>query len=168
MLFDFLWNTGAQINKALAVTPKEIVLDAVKPFVVLLALIAGRPGWPGRDMPMKRILWLLDPSFVRWLRDHLATFTRYVTKPIWEISDDSARNWLKEALGHAQRAGMNFSIENITPHTFQHSFALHLLYNRAHPKILQSLMGHRYYKSTENYIRFFALDVAGQLGVVSR
>lgn len=170
MLFDFLWNTGARINEALAVTPKDIVLDAVKPFVVLRTLkqrnqTAGRRGRPGKDMPVKRTLPLLDPGFVRRLRDHLATFARYVTKPVWEISDDTARNWLKEALGNAQRAGMNFSIENITPHTFRHSFAMHLLYNRVHPKILQSFMGHRDYKSTEIYTRVFALDVAGQLGV---
>ena len=49
MLFDFLWNTGARINEALAVTPKDIVLDAVKPFVVLRTLkqrnqTAGRRG----------------------------------------------------------------------------------------------------------------------------
>ncbi|MNL59927.1 Tyrosine recombinase XerD [compost metagenome] len=60
---------------------------------------------------------------------------------------------------------MHFSIESITPHTFRHSFAMHLLYSRVHPKILQSFMGHRDYKSTEIYTRVFALDVAGQLGV---
>lgn len=170
MLFDFLWNTGARINEALAVTPKDIVIDAVKPFVVLRTLkqrnqTAGKRGRPGKDTPVKRTVPLLDPSFARRLRDHLATFTRYVTKPVWEISDDTARNWLKEALGNARDRGVGFSIDSITPHTFRHSFAMHLLYNRVHPKILQSFMGHRDYKSTEIYTRVFALDVAGQLGV---
>lgn len=170
MLFDFLWNTGARINEALAVTPKDIVLDAVKPFVVLRTLkqrnqTAGRRGRPGKDTPVKRTVPLLDGGFARQLRDHLATFTRHITKPVWDITDDTARNWLKEALGHAQRNGMRFSIQGITPHTFRHSFAMHLLYNRVHPKILQSFMGHRDYKSTEIYTRVFALDVAGQLGV---
>lgn len=170
MLFDFLWNTGARINEALAVTPKDIVLNAVKPFVVLRTLkqrnqTAGRRGRPGKDTPVKRTVPLLDGNFSRRLRDHLATFTRYVTKPVWEITDDTARNWLKEALNGAQQHGLQFSIESITPHTFRHSFAMHLLYNRVHPKILQSFMGHRDYKSTEIYTRVFALDVAAQLGV---
>lgn len=170
MLFDFLWNTGARINEALSVTPREIVLDAVKPFVILRTLkqrnqTAGRRGRPGKDSPVKRTVPLLDPQFARRLRDHLATFNRYVTRPVWEISDDTARNWLKEALQAATNEGVLFSIASITPHTFRHSFAMHLLYNRVHPKILQSFMGHRDYKSTEIYTRVFALDVAGQIGV---
>lgn len=170
MLFDFLWNTGARINEALAVTPKDIVIDAVKPFVVLRTLkqrnqTAGKRGRPGKDTPVKRTVPLLDMNFARRLRDHLATFTRYVTKSVWEISDDTARNWLKEALANARNGSIEFSIDSITPHTFRHSFAMHLLYSRVHPKIVQSFMGHRDYKSTEIYTRVFALDVAGQLGV---
>lgn len=31
MLFEFIWNTGARINEALAVRPDDIVLDSVCP-----------------------------------------------------------------------------------------------------------------------------------------
>lgn len=30
MLFEFIWNTGARINEALAVRPADIVLDSVR------------------------------------------------------------------------------------------------------------------------------------------
>jgi integrase len=69
------------------------------------------------------------------------------------------RNWLTAAVDDAGRHGVRFSIE-ISPHTFRHSFAMHLLYGHVHPKILQGLMGHEKYESTEVYLKVFALDVA--------
>lgn len=47
----------------------------------------------------------------------------------------------------------------VTPHTFRHSFAMHLLMSGVPEKVLQSLLGHRYARSTETYTRVFALDV---------
>ncbi|EAT8819549.1 site-specific integrase, partial [Salmonella enterica] len=50
----------------------------------------------------------------------------------------------------------------LTPKTFRHSFAMHILFNRIHPKVLQALMGHQSFKSTEVYTQLFLFDVAGQ------
>lgn len=86
MLFDLIWNTGARINEALAVTPEDIVLDAARPFVVLHTLKQRqqpRPGRPRKNQPVKRAVPLLDEAFTVRLRDHLATFTRHRTKPVW-------------------------------------------------------------------------------------
>ncbi|EJJ0662650.1 tyrosine-type recombinase/integrase, partial [Cronobacter sakazakii] len=63
------------------------------------------------------------------------------------------------AVDAAGRDGVRFSIA-VTPHTFRHSFAMHLLYGHVHPKVLQGLMGHEKYESTEVYTKIFALDVA--------
>ncbi|WP_242672355.1 tyrosine-type recombinase/integrase [Citrobacter freundii] len=49
---------------------------------------------------------------------------------------------------------------NVSPHTFRHSFAMHLLYGHVHPKVLQGLLGHEKFESTEVYTKIFALDVA--------
>ncbi|HBC0544910.1 TPA: tyrosine-type recombinase/integrase, partial [Citrobacter freundii] len=101
MLFDLIWNTGARINEALAVTPEDIVLDAARPFVVLHTLKQRqqpRPGRPRKNQPVKRAVPLLDEAFTVRLRDHLATFTRHRTKPVWGITDDTARNWMNIAL----------------------------------------------------------------------
>jgi hypothetical protein len=60
------------------VTPKDIVLDAVKPFVVLRTLEQRNQsaGSPGKDTLVKRTVPLLDHSFAHRLREHLTTFTR--------------------------------------------------------------------------------------------
>ncbi|SFN70916.1 Phage integrase family protein [Izhakiella capsodis] len=54
-----------------------------------------------------------------------------------------------------------FSIP-ITPHTFRHSYAMHMLYAGIPLKVLQSLMGHKSISSTEVYTEVFALDVAAR------
>jgi len=49
--------------------------------------------------------------------------------------------------------------------TFCDLFAMHLVQHHAPHKVIQTLMGHKDVKSTEWYIRVFALDVTRQLGV---
>ncbi|TDN48051.1 tyrosine-type recombinase/integrase [Scandinavium goeteborgense] len=171
MLFDLVWNTGARINEALAVTPRDIVLDAVRPFVVLHTLkqrMNPRPGRPRKNEPVKRAVPLLDAAFVARLRDHLATFTKHDTKPLWDVTDDTARNWMSQAVSECNRRGMRFSIPDVTPKTLRHSFAMHLAMNGSMPLTLQAYMGHRDFKSTQEYLRIFALDVeAGQPSGIS-
>ncbi|WP_223240725.1 tyrosine-type recombinase/integrase, partial [Klebsiella michiganensis] len=48
------------------------------------------------------------------------------------------------------------------PHTFRHSYAMHMLYAGIPLKVLQSLMGHKSISSTEVYTKVFALDVAAR------
>lgn len=59
--------------------------------------------------------------------------------------------------------GVTFSVP-VTPHTFRHSYAMHMLYAGIPLKVLQSLMGHKSISSTEVYTKvfFFALDVAAR------
>ena len=160
MLFEFLWNTGARINEALAVTPADIELDGVRPLVTLTTLKQQRLTKAGRPPKgHRRTLPLLDAEFVRRLRDHLHTFTRYRTKPVWAITDDTARNWLRDTVAVCTRQGIRFSIGPISPHTFRHSYAMHLLYCGAAPLTLQDYLGHKDFKSTQVYVRIRALEV---------
>jgi len=162
LLFDTLWNTGARINEALALKPADINLNATRPFIILHTLkqrLRPQPGRPSKKDPIKRAVPLLDESFTMRLRDGLATFTRHRTKPVWDITDDTARNWLSDALQECRRRGISFSIPEITPKTFRHSYAMHLAMNAVEPMALQGYMGHKSFKSTQHYLRVFALDL---------
>lgn len=80
---------------------------------------------------------------------------------IWEITDRTVRTWLSEAVEAAAADGVTFSVP-VTPHTFRHSYAMHMLYAGIPLKVLQSLMGHKSINSTEVYTKVFALDVAAR------
>ncbi|MCU2704450.1 site-specific integrase, partial [Enterobacter hormaechei subsp. steigerwaltii] len=87
---------------------------------------------------------------------------RFLRRPrIWEITDRTVCTWLSEAVETAAADGVTFSVP-VTPHTFRHSYAMHMLYSGIPLKVLQSLMGHKSISSTEVYTKVFALDVAAR------
>ncbi|SUI38794.1 integrase [Salmonella enterica subsp. enterica serovar Braenderup] len=53
----------------------------------------------------------------------------------------------------------------MTPHTFRHSYIMHMLYHRQPRKVIQALVGHKDPRSMEVYTRVFALDMAPTLAV---
>lgn len=80
---------------------------------------------------------------------------------LWTITDRTVRSWLAEAVEAAAHDGVTFSVP-VTPHTFRHSYAMHMLYAGIPLKVLQALMGHKSVSSTEVYTKVFALDVAAR------
>ncbi|KML64994.1 resolvase [Pectobacterium carotovorum subsp. carotovorum ICMP 5702] len=159
MLFDLIWNTGARLNEALALTPDDIHLDARRPYIKLTTLKQQRTRKPGRPEKGRafRDVPILDGGFAARLGDFLATFCKWRTKPIWHETDDTARNWLATALTRCADQGIALSVP-VTPHTLRHSFAMHLLYCQAAPLTLQAYMGHADFKSTQVYLRVLALE----------
>lgn len=80
------------------------------------------------------------------------------------VTDETMRNWLKQAVKWAEADGVHFSIP-VTPHTFRHSYIMHMLYHRQPRKVIQALAGHKDPRSMEVYTRVFALDMAATLAV---
>lgn len=80
---------------------------------------------------------------------------------IWSVTDRTVRTWINEAIDASAVDGVRFSVP-VTPHTFRHSYAMHMLYTGIPLKVLQSLMGHKSVSSTEVYTKVFALDVAAR------
>lgn len=80
---------------------------------------------------------------------------------LWPVADRTVRTWLGEAVAAAAADGVTFSVP-VTPHTFRHSYAMHMRYAGIPLKVLQALMGHKSLSSTEVYTKVFALDVAAR------
>ncbi|WP_407437627.1 site-specific integrase [Lelliottia sp.] len=178
MLLATLWNTGARINEALALTRSDYSLAPPYPFVQLATLkqrtekairTAGRAPAGSQT---HRLVPLSDHQYVSQLEMMVATLKiplerrnkrtgRAEKARIWEITDRTVRTWLGEAVEAAASDGVTFSVP-VTPHTFRHSYAMHMLYNGIPLKVLQSLMGHKSVSSTEVYTKVFALDVAAR------
>lgn len=167
MLFAFLWNTGARVTEALMVTPEDLQLDGLRPFVRLRTLKQrnrGR-GRPAKDEKVARVVPLLDAAFVREMRRYLATFRTGRRTPLFAVTRKTAWSWLQQATDRGEASGIVFAVSPVSPRTLRHSYAMHLFLNHVPPKVVQTYMGHERYESTEQYLKIFALDVAPQLGI---
>ena len=178
MLLATLWNTGARINEALALTRGDFSLAPPYPFVQLATLkqrtekAARTAGRTPAGQQTHRLVPLSDSWYVSQLQTMVATLKipmerrnkrtgRTEKARIWEVTDRTVRTWIGEAVAAAAADGVTFSVP-VTPHTFRHSYAMHMLYAGIPLKVLQSLMGHKSISSTEVYTKVFALDVAAR------
>ncbi len=178
MLLATLWNTGARINEALALTRGDFSLAPPYPFVQLATLkqrmekAARTAGRLPAGSQAHRLVPLSDNQYVSQLQMMVATLKiplerrnrrtgRTEKARLWEITDRTVRTWIGEAVEAAAADGVTFSVP-VTPHTFRHSYAMHMLYAGIPLKVLQSLMGHKSISSTEVYTKVFALDVAAR------
>ena len=170
-LINTLWNTGGRINEVLALRRRDFRLNESIPHVVIRTAKQRRSGGgrPRRGKSANRGVPLSDPAYVDEMRRLFASTREEFEAdaetgerralPVWTVSDRTVRNWLTRAVDDAARGGIRLSTE-VSPHTFRHSFAMHMLYNHVHPKVLQALLGHEKSESTEVYTKVFALDVA--------
>ncbi|EBN0798993.1 site-specific integrase [Escherichia coli] len=178
MLLATLWNTGARINEALALTRGDFSLAPPYPFVQLATLkqrtekAARTAGRMPAGQQTHRLVPLSDSWYVSQLQTMVATLKipmerrnkrtgRTEKARIWEVTDRTVRTWIGEAVAAAAADGVTFSVP-VMPHTFRHSYAMHMLYAGIPLKVLQSLMGHKSISSTEVYTKVFALDVAAR------
>lgn len=161
MLIKTLWNTGARINEALALTKGDFYLEGDKPFVVLRTLKQRKraAGRPREGEIIKRAVPLFDPLYVHDLQTYFTSFKLKRDTLLWNMSStNTARNWINQAVAQARTQGHVF-FEGISCHTFRHSFAMHLLFHRIPLKVIQAYLGHERSSSTEIYTRIFTLDI---------
>ena len=57
---------------------------------------------------------------------------------------------------HARAAGMK---QRVTPHTFRHACATHMIRNRANVRHVQELLGHNQLTTTQKYVRVTITDL---------
>ncbi len=85
-----------------------------------------------------RLVRLSDSWYVSQLQTMVATLKipmerrnkrtgRTEKARIWEVTDRKVRTWIGEAVVAAAADGVTFSVP-VTPHTFRHSYAMHMLY----------------------------------------
>jgi len=165
--YSTLWNTGARPNEALALTPSSFDLSTEQPFVTLRTLKQRQrgKGRPRKDEQIERAVPLFDGAYCRLMRQMMTTFPVARNSLLWPESPDTISRWLSRALDAARADGVHFSLASITPKTFRHSFAIHLLYNHISERELQEFMGHQCAASTQVYTRIFTLDVATQKNI---
>ncbi|MBS4237038.1 tyrosine-type recombinase/integrase [Escherichia coli] len=98
--------------------------------------VAAGGGRPCKGKSANRVVPLPDPAYVDEMHRLLANTREQFEDdpvtgerralPMWNVSDRTVRNWLVRATDAAERDRVKLSI-SISPHTFRHSFAMHLL-----------------------------------------
>lgn len=162
-LIDTLWNTGGRIHEVMTLTKGDFYFDAETPFVVLKTLKQRHPlNSMAKYKPQaakKRAVPLFDAEYVSLMKSYFATMRYKNQSQIWPVrSDNTVRNWLREAARLAAEDGISFVIDPVTCHTFRHSFAMHLIFHGVPVKVIQAYLGHKKSSSTDIYTRIFTLD----------
>jgi integrase len=140
-LINTLWNTGARINEALALTWGNFMLAPPQPWVSLATLkqreekAARGPGAPSKKQVTHRLVPLSDPHYVDQFQTMIATLKipqerrnkttgRMEPARVWTVTDRTVRTWINEAVALAAADGVMFSVP-ITPHTLlRHAYAV--------------------------------------------
>jgi site-specific recombinase XerD len=142
LLFSLLYNTGARISEALQVKPADIQHRVVR--------LHGK-GRKERDIP----LWLqTHRKLLQWCRDnHLkAEQPVFANRDGRPLSRRSAARRLTLALTKAEKACPSLRGRKISPHTFRHSCAMHMLQAGVPLEIISLYLGHERPITTHGYI----------------
>jgi site-specific recombinase XerD len=143
-LLSFLYNTGARIQEALDVCPKAIRFDS--PTCVRLY---GK-GRKERLCP----LW---PETVSLLRSLLRRQPRAADEPIFvnrygaPLGSSGVRFKLIEYVEAATRGAPSLASKHVTPHSFRHATAVHLVAAGVDVTVIRSWLGHVSLETTNHY-----------------
>lgn len=126
MLFATLWNTGMRIGEARMLTPESFDLNGVRPFVRILSeKVRARRGRPPKDEV--RLVPLTDISYVRQMESWMITTRPRRREPLWAVTDETMRNWLKQAVRRAEADGVPLFDSGHTTHLPAQLYHAHAL-----------------------------------------
>ena len=143
-LFSFLYNTGARIQEALDVCPRAIRFDA--PACVRL-YGKGRkerlsPLWPETVSLLKSLLRRQPRS------DDEQVFVNWYGVP---LGASGVRFKLAEYVEAASKTMPSLAAKQITPHSFRHATAVHLVAAGVDVTVIRSWLGHVSLDTTNHY-----------------
>jgi site-specific recombinase XerD len=146
VLWSVLYNTGARIQEALNLTPRDLRLET--PFHVRL-FGKGRkerisPLWPETVELLKSLL-KRQPR-----EENEAIFVNRYGEPLGAAG---VRFKLKQYVAAAAKKLPSLTSKRITPHTFRHSTAVSLVAQGVDVTVIRSWLGHASLDTTNHYAR---------------
>ena len=153
-ILEMLYSTGARRQELLNLTFDDVDLDG--------GILMIRQGKGGKDrvVPLGKIASKCLETYLNGIRPELM---RYAADPNFKQLFVSLRGRAlsKNALAElvAKYARLARLKTPVTPHTFRHTCATHMIRNRAGIRHVQELLGHAQLSSTEKYIRLSITDL---------
>lgn len=152
-LVSTLWNTGARISEALALTRESFYLDGYRSQVAVPnGKLRKGPGRPKKSNKSKvRSVGLVNLEYVEQVQRYLST-----TKPAkGELLFPFTRQTVDKRL-KALQAELQFPIKTMSAHVFRHSYAINLLLQGRGIGVIQELLGHEDLETTQIYLKIIA------------
>lgn len=138
-ILELMYSSGLRVSEVASTQTKDIDLDAG-------ILTTTGKGGKTRRVPV-------GSSAVEWLKTYLATRQQkgeteisnlFVTSQGKPITRQAIFAFIKK---YAEMAGL----DDVSPHTLRHSFATHLVQNRADIRSVQQMLGHADISTTQIY-----------------
>lgn len=154
-ILEVLYSTGIRRQELLNIALDDVDLEAG------LLTVRGGKGQKDRVVPLGRLAAKCVEAYVNGVRPELlrAAAGRTPTKALF-ISGRGlplSKNALAERIAHyARAAGLS---QPVSPHTFRHSCATHMIRNRANLRHVQEMLGHKHLNTTEVYLHLTIADL---------
>ncbi|RKY67620.1 MAG: site-specific tyrosine recombinase XerD [Candidatus Latescibacterota bacterium] len=141
-MLEFLYATGVRVSELIAITQPQLLFDAG------MVRIFGK-GSKERIVPIGSKATEAVKRYRSEVRPQLAKpHSRDALFLNWRGRPLSRMGVWKILRGYAEKAGLE---RHVSPHTFRHSFATHLLEGGADLRVVQEMLGHSDIGTTQIY-----------------
>lgn len=138
-ILELMYSSGLRVSEAVNLQIRDVDLDNC-------VLTCTGKGGKTRRVP-------IGSSAVEWLRKYLATRRKQENIGISNLFVAPGGQPLSRQLIHSfvKAYGDAAGLEGVSPHTLRHSFATHLVQNRADIRSVQQMLGHADISTTQIY-----------------
>jgi integrase/recombinase XerD len=138
-ILELMYACGLRVSETVDLKFSDVELDAG-------ILTCKGKGNKTRKIPVgtSAVEWLKSYLFLRRRKENIEINNLFVSSSGKPINRQIIFNFIKE---YAEKCGL----EDVSPHTLRHSFATHLIQNRADVRSVQQMLGHADISTTQIY-----------------
>ena len=138
-ILELMYACGLRVSEAVDLKISDVELDTG-------ILTCKGKGNKTRKVPIGKsaVEWLKSYLVLRRRKENFEINNLFVSSLGRPVNRQIIHNFIKE---YAEKAGL----EDVSPHTLRHSFATHLIQNRADIRSVQQLLGHADISTTQIY-----------------
>lgn len=151
-MLEVLYSTGIRNKELRQLTIEDVNLEAG------LIVIREGKGKKDRVVPVGKIAARYLETYINGIRPELirsdpTTRTLFLSLVGCQMDPKTLSHMITK---YAKRAGLK---TRVTPHTFRHTCATHMIRNRANIRHVQELLGHNQLTTTQQYVRVTITDL---------
>lgn len=138
-ILELMYASGLRVSEAVSIQVRDVDLDAG-----ILTTIGK--GSKTRRVPVgsSAVEWLKSYLTIRHKKENIEVPNLFVSPSGRPVTRQAIFLFIKE---YAKKCGL----EDVSPHTLRHSFATHLVQNRADIRSVQQMLGHADISTTQIY-----------------